>query len=306
MLIDNPKVILHFLVWKGFFDFLSDEEKLKLIWKVYTDKPLNLDNPQGFNEKLNWLKLYDRKDIYTIMSDKYEVRKYIKETIGGKYLIPLIGVYDDPEEIDFDKLPDSFVIKWNHNSGQGMCLCKDKDGLDKKSVINSLKKARNYRYYEKSLEWPYKNIKPKIVIEEFIEDKSEKNKSGTLIDYKFYCFNGEPRFLYVGTDDITGGKKGEARLTFLNMNWGPVQFYREDHRQIGFDVDKPDKFDEMVEISRKLSKDIPFVRVDLYCVNDRILFSEMTFFPGGGYGFFNPEEWERKIGDLIILPEKVK
>ncbi len=299
----NPRSVIRYLNAFGMLNFLSDKTCLKLLWWAETGTRLNLNNPVGFNEKLQWLKLYDHRPEYTKYVDKVLVRDYVKETIGEKYLVPAIGVYDNPEQIDFDSLPDKFVIKCNHNSGEGMCVCNDKSLIDVKNVKDKLNQELRKNYFYENREWPYKNVVPKLLCEQFIIDKNPKNTSGTLIDYKFHCFNGEPKFIYVGTDDISSGTKGESKLSFFDLNWKMSPFYRTDHKPISIDVEKPDCFDEMMDIARKLSKGIPFVRVDLYWVNNQILFSEMTFFPGGGFGLFSPKEWEIKLGELISLPE---
>lgn len=300
----NPRLVIRYLNALGMLNFLSDKTCLMLLWWAETGTRLNLNNPIGFNEKLQWLKVYDHRPEYTKYVDKVLVRDYVKETIGEKYLVPIIGVFDNPEQIDFNLLPEKFVIKCNHNSGGGMCVCTDKSTINTKIIRDKLNKELRKNFYYENREWPYKNVVPKLLCEEFIIDKNPMNTSGTLIDYKFHCFNGEPKFLYVGTDDISSGTKGELKLSFLDLNWETPPFYRSDHEPIQTEIKKPDCLDEMIEIARKLSKGIPFVRVDLYWVNNQILFSEMTFFPGGGFGFFSPEEWEIKLGEWISLPKK--
>ena len=230
----------------------------------------------------------------------------MSNTIGEEYLVPLLGVWDDPDDIDFDSLPDQFVLKCNHNAGEGMVVCKDKSNLDIPKAKEGLRHALAKNHYNYEREWPYKNVQPRIIGEEFIVDQDPDNTAGTLIDYKFHCFNGEPKFLYVGVDDISEGKKGELRLSFFDLDWNTPPFYRTDHKPLPLAVKKPEKFDEMVEIAGKLSKGIPFVRVDLYYVNQKILFSELTFYPGAGLGFFSPEEWEMKLGDWVKLPKRKK
>lgn len=300
----NPRSVIRYLNASGMLNFLSDKTCLRLLWWAETGTRLNLNNPIGFNEKLQWLKVYDHRPEYTKYVDKVLVRDYVKKTIGEKYLVPIIGVFDHPEQIDFNLLPEKFVIKCNHNSGGGMCVCTDKSTINTKMIRDKLNKELRKNFYYENREWPYKNVVPKLLCEEFIIDKNPMNTSGTLIDYKFHCFNGEPKFLYVGTDDISSGTKGELKLSFLDLNWETPPFYRSDHEPIQTEIKKPDCLDEMIDIARKLSKGIPFVRVDLYWVNNQILFSEMTFFPGGGYGFFSPEEWEIKLGEWISLPGK--
>ena len=303
-IIKDPKQTFFSMNEHGFFFFFPDKPFLKLMWWAETGKRLNLKNPKGFNEKLQWLKLYDRHPEYTRYADKLQVRNFVRDTIGEEHLVPLIGVWDRAEDIDFDSLPDRFVLKCNHNSGGGMCICTDKSKLDIPGVVDGLNAAlKKSAFYDKR-EWAYKYITPKILCEKYLVDKTPGNTTGTLIGYDFYCFDGEPRFLYVRTDDISGGRKGEASMTFYDLDWKVPPFSRPDHAQVPFAVEKPECFDEMIDIARKLSKGIPFVRVDLYWVDNRILFSEMTLYPGGGNGFFSPPEWEEKIGEWIMLPDK--
>lgn len=302
--VHNPKMIFQYANAYGLLRFLSDERWNKFMWKLKIGKTLNLDNPRGFNEKVIWLKIYDQNPEYIMMVDKYLVREYIAETIGEEYLIPLLGVWENADDIDFDALPDEFVLKCNHNSGEGMCVCKDKSALNVDEVKKNIRKALKRNYYWNAREWSYKYVKPRVICEKFMKDTYTSNLSGTLLDYKFYCFNGEPKFLYVGSNDVSDGYKGEVELSFFDMNWQTPEFYRTDHKPVSFTVEKPSTFDEMVDIARKLSKGIPFIRVDLYCINGKVYFSELTIYPGGGFGLFSPEEWELKIGDWIQLPPK--
>lgn len=303
-ILSNPYMFFHYADMLGFLRYMSDEQWIKTMWRVRTGRNINLENPRGFNEKLNWIKLYDRNPQYTNMVDKYLVRDYIRDTIGEDYLFPLLGVWDNANDINFESLPNEFVLKCNHNSGEGMCVCKDKSVLNTEEVRKKIQIALGKNYYLSEREWPYKNVQPKVICEKFMKDNSPANHTGTLIDYKFHCFNGEPKFLYVGVDDISEGSKGELKLSFLDMNWETPEYYRKDHKPMPIKVDKPKTFDEMVYVARKLSKGIPFVRVDLYSIDDKVYFSEFTFFPGGGFGFFSPEKWENLIGDWIELPNK--
>lgn len=283
--------------------FLPDEYYLKLLYRMHIGRKLNLSNPITFNEKLQWLKLYDHRPEYTMMVDKYLVRKYTTETIGEEYLIPLIGVWDDPADIDFDALPNQFVLKCNHNSGTGMCICKDKSKLDINKVKEELRKGLAQDYYLTGREWPYKNITRKIICEKYIEVHYSTNSEITgLLDYKFYCFNGEPRFLYVGYADVRDGVKHD-RMTYLDLDWNKTAFKRPDHDELSFFPEKPSNFDEMIAVAKKLSEGIPFVRIDLYNINKKIYFSEMTFFPGSGFSPFSPEEAETTLGSWIELPK---
>lgn len=273
---------------------LSDKKFLELRFLSEMGSKLNLDNPQTFNEKLQWLKLYDRNPKYTQMVDKYEVREYIKDKIGEEYLIPLLGVYDKFEDIDFDKLPKQFVIKCNHDSG-GLIICKDKSKLNIEEARKKINKSLKRNYYYSGREWPYKNVKPKIIIEKYMEDKEAKE----LIDYKFMCFNGEPKFVFTCTERYNSGLK----VTFFDMKWKKMPFIRH-YPSSNKNIKKPVNYDRMFNFSKTLSKSIPFVRVDWYEINGKLYFGELTFYPGSGFEEFEPNEWDKKIGDTLILPKK--
>lgn len=283
-------------------ELLPDREYLELEWKLRFGKEIDIDNPRTFNEKLQWLKLYDRRESYIIFADKYMAKKYVGDMIGKEHIIPLIDTWNNANDIDFNKLPSKFVLKCNHNSGGGMFICNNKFEINQKFVREELNSELKKDYYLVHREWSYKIEKHLIIAEELLEDYSTNNKNGSLINYNFYCFNGEPRFLYVRIDDISGGSKGQAYLSFKKLDWSKAPFCRSDHLEMSFDVKRPSNFSEMIDIARTLSKGFPFVRCDLYCVRGKIFFSEMTFYPGGGYGKFEPEEWEEKMGEWINLP----
>ena len=290
----------------GMYQNLPDKQFLEKKYYANTGKKLNLCNPLGFNEKLQWLKLYDRNPQYTIMSDKYLVKEYVGSIIGYEHIVPTIDAWDKPDMIDFINLPEQFVLKCNHNSGNGMYICKHKRDIDEKKVIKNLKKGFAEDYYCRDREWTYKNISRKVFAEKYMVDSQimtnlPNNTADGLIDYKFYCFNGNPKFLYVGFANIENGIKHDL-LTFLTLDWKIAPFYRKDHEQMPFIPPKPDCLENMIEYARILSQNIPFVRVDFFVINHQAYFSEFTFTPGGGYGLFYPDEWERKIGDWIILP----
>ena len=298
---DNPRFIFLYFNKFHLLDYLSDKSFHSLYYWMYTGKKLNTDNPKGFNEKLQWMMIYDHNPIYTKLSDKYRVREFVEERVGKEYLIPLLGVYDNADEIDFSKLPDQFVLKCNHNSGVGMCICRDKSKLDIAEVRHRLNEGLKVSGYDYAREWSYKNIEPKIVCEKLMIDEKSKEKGiDNLIDYKIYCFDGEPKFLYLcyTLEDKT------AYLDFYDFDFKGVPFYRTDHDHFPFEPEKPECFDEMLEVAKKLSNGFPFVRVDLYSINNKVYFSEMTFTPGGALSPFKPEEWENKIGDWLILPQK--
>lgn len=285
------------LIYNGYYDKMSDEEYLKLRYKLTFGKKLDLENPKTFNEKLQWLKLYNRKPEYTTMVDKFKVREYIAKKIGKEYLIPSLGVWDSPDEIDFDSLPNRFVLKCNHNSGLGMCICKDKSKLDIEKVKNELRKGLAEDYYLNGREWPYKNVPRKVIAEKYMEDGS----ASELRDYKFFCFNGKVRFLYLsqGLDNHE-----TARISYVTLDWEKAEFYRDDYKVFDTLPPKPINFDKMVKLAENLSKGIPFLRVDFYEVNQKIYFGELTFYPGAGLTKYTPEKWDNILGSWIELPDK--
>lgn len=260
---------------KYFFRFIPDSMYIKIYYRMKFHKKLNLKEPKTFNEKIQWLKLNNKNIVYNKMVDKYKVREYIKDKIGEEYLIPLLGVYEKVEDIDFETLPNQFVIKCTHDSG-GLVICRDKTQLDIKSVKKKINKSLRRNYYYYSREWPYKDVKPRIIIEKYMEDK----KSKELLDYKFFCFNGQPMFIYISE----GLENHEtAKISFLDMNFKKEKFKRTDYREFESLPSKPVNFEKMKEISKKLSKGHPFLRVDLYEINNKIYFGELTFSPCGGY-----------------------
>ncbi|MBQ4153930.1 MAG: glycosyl transferase [Clostridia bacterium] len=290
-LLNDPLIIISYLLETPVARLLSDKCYLKIKYRIIMKRRLNLKDPKTFNEKLQWLKLNNRKPEYTTYVDKYKVREYIANKLGEEYLIPLLGVWDDPEEIDFDSLPNQFVLKCNHNSGLGMCICKDKSKLDIESVKKELKKGLKQNYYFHGREWPYKNVERKIIAEKYIEDKS-----GELKDYKLMCFNGEVKcsFLCSGRFSENG-----LHVTFFDNDWNVMPFERH-YPSCKEGLPCPSSFKKMKELASVLSKDIPFVRVDFYDVNGKIYFGELTFFPGGGMEEFTPEEWDYKLGEWIV------
>ena len=296
--IKNPYKIFNVLATKQCFHWLKDETYVKLAYRASIGKKLSLNNPQTFNEKLQWLKLYDRKSEYTMMADKYLVRKYIAEKLGEEYLIPLLGAWDSPEEIDFDALPNQFVLKCNHNSGLGMCICKDKSKLDIEKVKHELEKGLAQDYYLTGREWIYKDIPRKIICEQFMEDET----TAELRDYKFMCFDGIVKCSFVCSERFND--EG-LHVTFFDRNWKVMPFERRyPHKEEG--VVKPVHYEKMVELAETLSKNLPFVRVDFYEVNGKIYFGELTFFPGSGFEEFTPETWDYTLGSWIDLRAPLK
>ena len=280
----------------GFYNHLPDEEYLKLLFRMIIGKDLNLDAPKTFNEKIQWLKLYDRRPEYTRMVDKCEAKKYVAERIGEEYIIPTLGIWDDPEDIDFDALPNQFVIKCNHNSGLGMCICRDKSKLDIAEVRRGLKKGLRQNYYLTGREWSYQGIKPKVIAEQFIAEKFDTE----LMDYKFMCFDGEVKCSFVCSNRFSD--KG-LHVTFFDRDWNVMPFERH-HPSAKNGLPKPKRYEKMIELAEILSANIPFLRVDFYEVDGKIYFGELTFYPGSGFEEFTPEEWDYILGSWIQLPEK--
>lgn len=269
---------------------IPDKLYLKIKYRIKFNKKLNLKNPSTYNEKLQWLKLYDRRPEYIKMVDKFEVRKIIKEKVGEEYLIPLIGVYNKFEDINFEELPDQFVIKTTHDCG-GIIICKDKSKLDINAAKKKINKHLKTNYYYMHREWPYKNIFPRIIIEEYIVDESAVE----LKDYKFFCFHGEPKMLFVATN-----RGIDTRFNFYDLNFKKIdleQHYKNSNKII----EKPKNFDKMIEIARKLSEGFPHIRVDLYNINGKILFGELTLYHFSGFEKFNPEEYDRILGKEIKI-----
>jgi len=287
--------ILMALGARKFFNWMPDSLYLRMIFRVKFGYSLNLKNPQTFSEKLQWLKLYDRNPLYTELVDKYEVRKYIAETIGEEYLIPLLGVWDNVDEIDFAKLPNQFVLKNTHDSGS-IVICKDKDSFDIKKAKKRLRKYLKRNPYWATREWPYKNIKPRIIAEEYKVDESKVE----LKDYKIFCFNGEPKYMQVDFDRYKDHKRN-----IYDENWDFLDFeikYPNDKME---NISRPRKYEEILLLARKLSANIPHVRVDFYYIENKeftyILFGELTFYHGSGLEIFKPKEWDKKFGDLLEL-----
>lgn len=295
--VTDPRKVLLFILEKEFIARLfSDKFYLKLKYRLAMKKKSNLKNPKTFNEKLQWLKLNDRNPEYTKMVDKYEVRKYIADKIGEEYLIPLLGVWDDPDDIDFDKLPNQFVFKCTHNSGLGMCICKNKSELDIAKVKKELKKGLKQNYFITSREWPYKNVKPKIIAEKYMVDESGEE----IKDFKIHNFNGEPNFVLV-----CDGRFSNDGLTedFYDTSWNHMELKRPDIPNKQQQHQKPQTFEKMLELSKKLSRGIPFVRVDFYEIDGKIYFGEITFFPTSGMKSFVPENWDLELGERLRLKE---
>ena len=274
-------------------NFLSDENYLKVLFYHRLGYKLNLNNPKTFNEKLQWLKLNDQHEEYSKMVDKIEAKKYVASIIGEKYIIPTVGVWNSVEEIEWNLLPNQFVIKSSDDSG-GVIICKDKTTFDIEKARKKLQRKNNYYKYNK--EYPYRNLKHRIIAEKYLEDESKYE----LKDYKIFCFNGEPRVLFVATDRLNKGE--ETKFDFFDTDWNHLPF-TNGHPNNPNPIEKPRNFNEMLDIARKLSVGIPQVRIDLYNCDGNIYFGEITFFHWSGTTAFKPKEWDYKLGNMINLPK---
>ena len=283
------------IVDQGLADWLKDEAFLKLRYYGEMGKRLDLENPTTFNEKLQWLKLYNRNPVYTRLVDKYLVRQHIADTIGPEYLIPMLGVWDDPDEIDFDKLPDQFVLKCNHNSGLGMCICKDNSSLDFDKVRRDLRRGLQQDYYKIGREWPYKDVPRKIICEQYIVD--DLSSRDELSDYKVLCFGGEPRLVEIHR----GRFSGHHTQDFYDADWIKTDFQQPEDPLSDEVMDKPVFAEEMFRLSRILASDIPHVRVDWYYTGGKLYFGELTFFDSSGFSPFVDNQ-DAILGSWIALP----
>lgn len=253
----------------------------------------HLNHPRTFNEKLQWLKLNDRHAEYTQMVDKIDAKKYVASIIGDKYIIPTLGVWNSVDEIEWDKLPNQFVIKVSSDSG-GIVVCKDKQTLDIEKAKEKLTNGWGKNYYVHNKEYPYRDLTPRIIAEEYKEDESGYE----LRDYKIFCFNGEPKILFVASDRQKVGE--DTKFDFFDLNWNHLPFTNGHPNSKEF-IAKPKNFEEMLEIAKKLSVGIPQVRIDLYNCNGQIYFGEITFFHWSGMTAFDPIEWDFKLGKMIKL-----
>lgn len=299
-LLNEPRVTISHLMNTSLFKDLPDEIFLKIKYRIRMGKKLDLSNPKEFSEKIQWLKIHDRNPHYTKLVDKLEVRNHIKEKIGDDYLIPLIGTYEKFEDIKFDALPNQFVLKSTHDSG-GVVICKDKNKFNYNKARIKLNKSLNRNFYYRGREWPYKNVKPMIICEQYLV---EREKQSSIIDYKFYCFNGKPEFC-----QVIRNRGANETIDFYDMEWNHMDFTGLHYPKKPYPHSKgkhprPDKYSLMIEIARKLSKEMNFIRVDLYYVQDRIFFGELTFYPLSGFGEFSPPLWNKKLGDFIETLDK--
>lgn len=272
------------------FRWMDDETYVKLLYKSVMDEPLHLEDPKTFNEKVQWTKLYDRNPIYTQLVDKLKVRSFVADRVGEEYLVPLLGSWKNADQIQFETLPNRFVLKCNHDS-QNVIVCRDKSECNTSEIRKRMKKALKKNYFYVGREWAYRDVEPCVLAEEYLEDES-----GSLNDYKFFCFDGEPRFMYVAS-----GRQTDFRMDFFDMDFDHLPIcgnkpWSDDP------ISKPECFEEMKTVCAALAKGIAQVRIDLYNVNGRPFFGEMTFYNWNGIARFDPPEWDLKFGNCWDLP----
>lgn len=291
-IVTKPRYILLFVLHRLSHLIKSDKKYYTWQYRLITGRKLDIDHPVRYNEKLQWLKLYDRKPIYTAMVDKLAVKKFVTERIGDQYVVPLLGVWERPEDIDFDSLPQKFVLKATHGGGGlDVIICKDKDKLDRPRVVQKLNRSLQTDYW-RMREWPYKNVPRRIIAEQYLDDKS-----GDLYDYKVMCFSGRPELIQVHRGRFT-----HQTQDIFDTDWNKMKIsqpgypYTEDH------IDRPALLSEMLSLSSVLADGVPQIRVDWYIADGKLYFGELTFFDGAGFSFWEPEEWELKLGDMIVLP----
>lgn len=291
-IIRKPTLLFMTFGHRGMFNWMSDEQYLKIAYKIKMGKPLELHNPQTYNEKIQWLKLYDRKPIYTQWVDKYEAKELAAKTIGEEYIIPTIGLWKHFDEIDFSAMPDRFVLKCTHDSG-GIVICKDKNRLDKVAAKKKIERCLKHNFFWGQREWPYKDVKPRIIAEPYMEDDTTHE----LRDYKFFTFDGEVKALFIATER---NSKEETKFDFFDTE-GNLLPFTNGHPHAQPVPDLPVCFEEMKRLASLLGKGIPQVRVDFYEVNGKVYFGEMTFAHWSGMVPFVPEEWDYIFGSWIKI-----
>jgi len=268
---------------------MPDIPYLKMIFYYETGKRLDINNPCTFNEKLQWLKIYDKNPLYNMFVDKYEVREHISKTIGSEYLIPLYGIWDKVDEIDFNKLPESFALKCTHGSTSNI-ICRSKENLSIIDAKESLNKWLRKNWYWFGREWPYKDVRPRIMAEKYMTDETDAE----LMDYKIFCFNGVPKIIQVHFN-----RHSNHKANFYDTDWNYVPIstrYQPDPKTV---INKPEHFDDMLSLASKLSLGLPYIRVDFYSIFNKLYFGELTLYPASGFGVISPEEWDRTFGNWV-------
>lgn len=290
----DPIKRLEYMTNLGAFDCMPDDKFLKMTFKIRMGYDLDLEHPVTFNEKLQWLKLHDRKPEYTRMVDKYEVKKYVADIIGEEYVISTLGVWNHFDEIDFDTLPNQFVLKCTHDSG-GLIIVKDKEKMNKYEARKRIEKSLKRNYFYGCREWPYKDVIPRIIAEEYVEDNVDKE----LRDYKFYCFNGHVEAVLVASNRQNPKKK--MCFDYFDADFRHMELVNEWHPNAEEIPHKPRKFAEMKYLAEVMSKGFPHIRVDFYEANDHVYLGELTFSDMGGFLIIHPDDWDKKWGNLIDL-----
>jgi len=287
----NPGLLFISLSHHGWWHWMDDETYLKIAFRCKMGKKLSLTHPVTFNEKLQWLKLHDRNPLYITMVDKYEAKKYVAGIIGDEYIIPTLGVWERFEDIDFDALPDQFVLKATHDSG-GLLICKDKRTLNVSAAKNKFNKILSRSYYWGQREWPYKNVIPRIIAEKYMEEEN-----GELNDYKFFCFSGKARFFKIDFD-----RHIEHHANYYDVDGNLLPFGEAAYPPVpARDLAMSKNLKKMIELAETLSDGMRFLRVDFYEANGHIFFGELTFYPVAGCGRYTNDQWDKKIGDLVDI-----
>ena len=282
-------------------DLISDKQFLTLMYRLRIGRWIRWKNPKRYTEKLQWLKLYNRQDEYTSMVDKIKSKEIVARKVGEKYVVPTIGVWNSPEEIEFDKLPPTFVLKCNHASAGNFIQSSPDTPINKRLIIDTLNSRFHIRWDKNSGEWPYRNVEKKVFAEEYLPNLAEGGKP----DYKILCFHGEPKFVQVFSwtkNYVTDYKEELSEYNiYYDLNWSKLDMIIGYPYNNDVDITKPENLEEMIEIARKLSEGIPFVKVDFYNINGKIYVGELTFFPFGGFGTVVPDEWDEKLGEMLKI-----
>jgi len=292
---NDSKGLLSTILMKFGFLF-NDELYLKLMYRIKMGKPLNLRNPQTFSEKLQWLKLYNRRPEYTMMVDKYAVKEYVGSIIGSQYVIPTLGVWDRPEDIEWEKLPNQFVLKTTHGGGNtGVVICRNKETIDKAVVVQKLNKSLKQNIYKNLREWPYKNVPKRIIAEKYISPVPEVND---LPDYKWYCFDGEPKYC-----QVIQNRSAQETIDFFDTKWNHQEFIGLTQGAVHADVlpECPADLEDQIRVAKELSQSMPYSRIDLFHTGEKTYFGEITLYPASGFGYFEPGQYNELIGTMVQL-----
>lgn len=285
----NPCILFNKITDGSRFHYLNDELYLKMKFKGAMGYSLKLNEPKTFNEKLQWLKIHDHRPEYTTMVDKYTAKKYVADIIGQEYIIPTIGIWNHFNDIDFDVLPNQFVLKCTHDSG-GIVICKDKSKLDMPAARAKIEQSLKNNFYYMGREWPYKNVTPRIIAEQYMAD--------ALRDFKLFCFDGVPRMTLVCSERFS---EGGLKEDFYDEAWNHLDIQRPGHGNSIFPIERPKQYELMKTLAEKLSESIPFARIDFYEINEKVYFGEITFYPASGFEGFEPSSWDDKLGSWLKI-----